>query len=145
MRLVPLLVLLAACGGSTAPAPAPVAPPPMTNAPPPDAAPRDVTYYDRGRVVPGGGDHFYECIGTDAARDACAAMIPNAHCVLDTPPGYWPTLPCRGAKIEDWELEEHRRTLDATPVPACDCTCDPAYMEAYEREQARRDACGDPP
>jgi hypothetical protein len=76
----------------------------------------------------------YGCRATLAQRRACPAR--GDDCVLEPVPGGWDLGPGGGAYCDEACVARHQLALSALPVPACECSCDPAVL-ARRRGPAR--------
>jgi len=102
--------------------------------------PRSTPTYQDGKLYTERDDRF-TCAGTDQMVADCAALRPDARCVLDSPPGYWWQIRCKGTAPSDEEEMEEMQRLQSLAVPSCECTCDPSYYEAADRLDAERERC----
>lgn len=80
----------------------------------------------RHDVLPDPPHRAYGCRATLAQRRACPRL--GEDCVLQPVPGGWDLGPGGGAYCGADCMARRELALSALPVPACECTCDPAVL-----------------
>ena len=90
-------------------------------------------------LMPGPGEALFGCKAMPDVQRACGKL--GKACSLEPPPGYWATgTPRGGALCDERCMQQWLDELRKLPMPACMCTCSPAY-----REQQVRPPDGPPP